>query len=308
HRPGDPARARELGIAGYLLKPVKRSELRRAILSAMDHSAERPPEPAPPREATVPEDRRPLRILLVEDHENNRMVIQAYLKDTPYHLETAEDGEIACRKFSSETFDLVFMDMQMPVMDGYSATRWIRSWEKERGRDPAPIIALTAHALKEDAQKCLDAGCTAYISKPVRKTKLLETILDCTAPAQAARSGEPDEHGKRGAAPPDGSSSEKGKIVIEVDKAFEDFLPRFMEVTSGDIETMEKALDQGDYETVQRLGHSMKGSGASFGFDAMTEIGRSIEQAAKAGDGENIRRHLAGLSDYMERVEVIFCK
>ncbi|MBN2125637.1 MAG: response regulator, partial [Deltaproteobacteria bacterium] len=306
HRPGDPARARELGIAGYLVKPVKRSELRQAIVEATGHGADRPPKPSHETQSVVAEDRRPLRILLVEDHENNRMVIQAYLKDTSYHLETAENGEIACRKFSSDPFDLVLMDMQMPVMDGYSATRWIRDWEKGEGKEPVPIIALTAHALREDAQKCLDAGCSAYVSKPVRKTKLLETIIEYTAPAPPSHSSDPEGDEGTGVDRPKGIPAEKEKIVVEVDGAFKDFLPRFLEVTSEDIATMWKAIDEGDYATIERLGHSMKGSGTSFGFHAMTDIGKSIEQAAKSRDGKEVRKNLAGLTEYMERVEVVF--
>ena len=124
----------------------------------------------------APQDQRALRILLVEDFADNRMLVQTYLKETPYHIDIAENGEIAVEKYMSGQYDLVLMDMQMPVMDGYTATERIRKREEENGVRPTPIIALTANALKEDAQRSLDAGCTAHLTKPIKKTPLLQAI------------------------------------------------------------------------------------------------------------------------------------
>ncbi len=91
-------------------------------------------------------DEQPLRVLFVEDSRDNRMLVMAYLRDTPYQMDIAEDGAIATRMFMSGSYDIVLMDMQMPVLDGYSATRAIRKWEEAQGRAPTPIIALTASA------------------------------------------------------------------------------------------------------------------------------------------------------------------
>ena len=135
-------------------------------------------EPAGRRSDGVytPEAQQALRILLVEDFADNRMLVQSYLKSTPYQIEIAENGEIAVEKYMSGQYDLVLMDMQMPVMDGYTATREIRKWEAEHRVRPKPIIALTANALKEDARRSLDAGCTAHLTKPIKKTPLLQAI------------------------------------------------------------------------------------------------------------------------------------
>ena len=114
--------------------------------------------------------------LLVEDNPDNQLLILAYLKKTPHVITTAENGKIAVDQFAKGEFDLVLMDMQMPVMDGYSATRQIRMMEKLSGNDPTPILALTAFALKEDTQKSLDAGCNGHLTKPIKKKKLLETL------------------------------------------------------------------------------------------------------------------------------------
>lgn len=135
-------------------------------------AAESPPEAPSPAPAGL----RPLNVLLVEDSATNRFLIQAYLKHTPCRLDTAENGQIAVEKVTAGHYDLVLMDMQMPIMDGYTATRKIRQWESEKGVRPIPIIALTAYALTEDAQKSLDAGCNAHLAKPVKKADLLAAM------------------------------------------------------------------------------------------------------------------------------------
>ncbi|HAK89001.1 MAG: hypothetical protein A2X55_08720 [Nitrospirae bacterium GWB2_47_37] len=126
------------------------------------------------------EDTRPLSILLVDDSKDNRLLIESYLKETSHRIDTAENGETAVEKFISGKYDIVLMDMQMPVMDGYTAAGIIRKWEREGGVKGTPIIALTAHALKEDAQKSLDAGCTAHLTKPIKKAKLMEALSEYT--------------------------------------------------------------------------------------------------------------------------------
>ena len=176
------AHCQESDIPHYLVKPVKPSSLLHAITATttrglMRVAAEGPPPVARP---ATPEDQRPIRILLVDDSKSNRTLVQAYLKDTPCEINIAENGEIAVGKYISGEYDLVLMDMQMPVMDGYTTTKAIRQWESERGVRPTPIIALTASALKADDHKSLDAGCTAHITKPIKKATLIETIYEHT--------------------------------------------------------------------------------------------------------------------------------
>ena len=143
--------------------------------------AMKPNDKEPKTGSATAENPETVQILLVEDAVENRLLIQALLNKTPYYVDVAENGEIAIQKFTSKLYGLVLMDMQMPVMDGYAATQRIRSWEREKGLDMTPIIALSAYADEEDAQKSLDAGCTAYLTKPVRKTKLLEAIDEHTS-------------------------------------------------------------------------------------------------------------------------------
>ncbi len=124
----------------------------------------------------VARDPLPLRILLVEDGEDNRKLIQAYFKRASDQIDIAEQGDIAVAKFKENEYDIILMDVQMPVMDGYTATRIIREWEKEKRLAPVPIVALTAHSAAEDKRKSLEAGCTGHLTKPIKKAALMEAI------------------------------------------------------------------------------------------------------------------------------------
>ena len=104
------------------------------------------------------------------------MLIKAYLKKKPYDIVEAENGEIALDEFKKTDFDLVLMDVQMPIMDGHTATRLIREYENSNQRKQTPIVSLTAHAIKEEIDKCFEAGCNMHLSKPVKKALLNEMI------------------------------------------------------------------------------------------------------------------------------------
>jgi two-component system, sensor histidine kinase and response regulator len=169
-------RVYQSGFAGCLVKPVILSELRGMIMKTLerrDAAGSRASDDVSGKLA-------PLRILLVEDAENNRLLIRSYLKETPFVLDEARNGQIAVEKYRKNVYDLVLMDMQMPVMDGYTATREIRRWERETGSKPTPVLALTAHAFNDDIERSLNAGCSAHLIKPIRKAVLLEAILDQT--------------------------------------------------------------------------------------------------------------------------------
>ncbi|MEQ1912312.1 MAG: response regulator, partial [Vicinamibacterales bacterium] len=124
----------------------------------------------------------PLRILLVEDAADNREVIAMFLEGGRYEVDLAENGAVGVERFLEGHYDLVLMDIHMPVMDGYRAAVAIRQWEREREQSSTPIIALTADAFPEDVELALGAGCTAHMAKPVRKAALLEAISAHTAP------------------------------------------------------------------------------------------------------------------------------
>lgn len=133
-------------------------------------------------EPTSTPSTRPLRILVVDDLEDNRTIVAFYLKNSSAIVEMAENGRVALEKFQTGAYDLVLMDIQMPIMDGLQATTAMRQWERTHHRPPTPILALTAHALKEEAKKSLDAGCTAHLTKPIKKQALLKAIADYATP------------------------------------------------------------------------------------------------------------------------------
>lgn len=126
-------------------------------------------------------DAAPARILLVEDSDENAMVVEAYLAATPHKLEIAKHGRAGLERFQTELFDLVFMDLQMPVMDGYEAVRRIRDWERRVGREKTPIIALSAHAFAEEKERCLKAGCDLHLSKPISRSRLIQAVEEAVA-------------------------------------------------------------------------------------------------------------------------------
>jgi two-component system sensor histidine kinase/response regulator len=187
-------RMREAGLHTYLIKPVKRAELLEQIGRLLNIGAGQSlAQPAAP--AAAPYDTSPLRILLAEDAPDNRFLIQSYLKKLPYRIDVAENGRIAIEKFKASRPDLVLMDVQMPDIDGLTATRVIRQWEKEQGLSATPIIALTASALEEDVKRSLAAGCDQHVSKPVKKPILLAAIRKATATLPAAAIAEPQFSG-----------------------------------------------------------------------------------------------------------------
>jgi PAS domain S-box-containing protein len=182
---GLPAKLRQMrerGIRCYTTKPIKRQELYGVVAEALLKAASARMVPTAPIEALVSiaapaivADRQ-LTILLADDSPDNRMLIRAYLKRSPYLLTEVENGEVAVERFINGGYDLVLMDVQMPVLDGHSAVRAIRKWELEQRRPRTPIIALTASALDGDVQRAEQAGCDMHVSKPVKKSTLLEAI------------------------------------------------------------------------------------------------------------------------------------
>ena len=125
---------------------------------------------------STPTDVRDLHILLVEDSSDNQLLIRSYLKQTPYRLDIAEHGASALELVKNSRYDIILMDMQMPVMDGYEATQAIRAWERDHDLPPTQVIALTALALKEDGVKIHKAGCNSHLTKPIRKQTLLDVL------------------------------------------------------------------------------------------------------------------------------------
>jgi two-component system sensor histidine kinase/response regulator len=178
---GDVSRCKELGISVYLTKPVRRAELRSAMLAALAGRARihKTIEPEPLAAPETLHERRAgsgLHILLTEDNVVNQRVALRILQKAGHRVEIAGNGREALAALSKEPdFDLILMDVQMPEMDGFEATAAIRLRESGSGVR-IPIIALTAHAMKGDQERCLDAGMDGYVSKPIRPRELVELV------------------------------------------------------------------------------------------------------------------------------------
>jgi len=167
----DKSRCEELGLAAYLTKPVKQTDLYRAILAALG-TPEARPKAAP---ALLPRAVRSLRVLLAEDNPVNQKLAVRLLEKQGHTIAVAADGKAAVEMVEHQPFDVVLMDVQMPEMDGFEATAAIREHEKASGHH-IPIIAMTAHALKGDRERCLAAGMDGYISKPFKVEELLANL------------------------------------------------------------------------------------------------------------------------------------
>jgi signal transduction histidine kinase/DNA-binding response OmpR family regulator len=232
-----------------------------------------------PAEAMTPS----LTILLADDSEDNRFLIASYLKGTELVVDTAENGRLAVEKFETGNYDLVLMDVEMPEMDGYAAVRKIRQIERNR-RERIPILALTAHAFQKAITKSLEAGFTDHLTKPIRRATLLEAIRRYASTA---------------------TKKTVSAAVVAVDPSLKDVVPRFLDKRHQDVAKLTEAVRAGDYETVRRLGHNLKGTGAGYGFATISELGAQIEEAAKIEEAATIRVKVEELAQYLGCVQWI---
>ena len=227
-----------------------------------------------------------LRILLAEDSPDNCTITLAYLEDTPYRVDVAETGAIACEMFKAGHYDLVLMDRQMPVMDGLTATRTIRAWEQ------AHRLAHADHRAdglgsEGRPRNVLAAGCTAYLTKPIKQEVLLQAIRLHTQ------------------APPSTGSLPKAAIALRIAPGVADLIPEFLQRRRHDVLALTQAIDRRDFHTVTNVGHAMRGSGGSYGFDGVTDIGAELERAGEAADVDDARKWVDELSTYLDRVHVL---
>jgi signal transduction histidine kinase/DNA-binding response OmpR family regulator len=178
HWADDIARTYDLGLGGYVTKPIRKSDLFQTLSIVLDR-ARGIPKALPACRPSVTPASKPLHILLVEDSPDNQILIRSYLKSTSYQVDIAEHGGIALEQVKQVHYDVILMDMNMPVMDGYEATRAIRAWEQQQDLPHTQIIALTALVLKEEGEKILRAGCNAHVTKPIKRQTLLEVLQAC---------------------------------------------------------------------------------------------------------------------------------
>lgn len=250
-------------------------------------------------EAPVEPNRLRPRLLIAEDSEDNLFLLRAYLKQTDLELDEAENGQVAFEKYKFAPYDLVLMDVNMPVMDGYSATRAIREWEGAHGAPNRPILALTANARQSDTEKSLDAGCTAHLTKPIEKATLLEAIE--THLSSSFRASTPST----GQAQQPAEIPRDQNIVVRPAPGMEAAVPRYLQSRRNEIAVLKAALEGNDFKQIKTLGHNMKGTGKGYGLPELSDLGKRLEDAALGGKAGEIANQIAAVEHYLSCVEIV---
>ena len=277
---GAAARCAELGVASYLTKPVSQSELLDAILIALSGAAALAPAADA---APVVRAANGLRILLAEDNVINRALAAGILEKRGHSLVHAANGREAVDAAARETFDLIFMDVQMPEMDGLEATRRIRELEAPLGRH-TPIAAMTAHAMAGDRERCLAAGMDDYLSKPLQKSELLALLGRLTGPAAPAPRTLPIFSRARLLEQLDGDEA----LLLRLIALFHENTPRLLADIRGSI----ARRGSGD---LARSAHALLGSFGAFGANDARRLTQQLEAQAHAENYEHSDRIFAAL-------------
>jgi two-component system sensor histidine kinase/response regulator len=280
-RPGDGARCRELGIAGFLNKPVKQSELLDTIAVVLGR--EKAPAPDTPKEGAQPARAtlRPLRVLLAEDNPVNQQVAARILEKRGHAVVIVNNGREAVDALAPgepERFHVVLMDVQMPEMDGLEATVAIRARETTSGRR-IPIVAMTAHAMEGDRDRCLAAGMTGYVTKPVEADRLIEAVENAA-----------------GSFDPEAAAARLGGDKHLLDELLTLFWAGCPEMVSN----IAKAIDASDAAALRGAAHALKGSVANFAAPRAVAAALRLERMGIDEDLSGARPALQELDDALQ--------
>ncbi len=245
----------------------------------------------------------PARVLVVDDGDENRELVSLVLQEVGLQVEEAENGKVGMEKALHRSFDVVLMDMQMPVMDGFTATRELR----QQGLQ-IPIIALTAHAMKGFEQEIRAVGCSGYLTKPIDIEGLIQTLADLLGGRRISREDiEVVPLAPEVDASSEADGSEAPPLVSRLQSSnprFRSIIERFVQRLSAQLEAMDRAWQRRDYAELAGLAHWLKGAGGTVGFDAFTEPAAHLEQLAKAQQEDQIDAALRELQGLAERVVV----
>jgi len=316
---GDAARCRELGIAACLTKPITQSDLLDAILRVLCKRILTAPQQLRDNRDTLPPPDRVLRFLLVEDSAVNQALAVRLLRKRGHEVQVANDGRQgleAWGKAGPGRFDVVLMDVQMPEMDGFEATAAIRAREKTTGRHQ-PIIAMTAHAMKGDKERCLEAGMDGYVSKPVRTKDLFDEIKKHVPSAEAPPTETSAKPPSPEATPPVRESAETldratlmerlegdAGLLAELVGLFLQDYPRLLTA-------MREAVARGDAKLLERAAHTLKGAVSNFAAPAATAAALRLEQMGRQANLTQAEEALAALEAELDRLKGLlaqFCQ
>jgi signal transduction histidine kinase/CheY-like chemotaxis protein len=281
---GEAVRCREAGIAAYLLKPVLKADLLAAILMVLgQRRGKAAATPALVTRHTLRESSRHLRVLVAEDNAINQAVILRVLQKMGHTSVLARDGKEALLFASRESFDVVFMDVQMPEMDGLEATAAIREAEKKTGRH-LPIIAMTAHAMKGDRERCLSAGMDGYVSKPLRLSDIEDELAHLDHPPLVVPQSLPN---------PTGWSKTQALDRLGGDEdLLRELCQIYLEESPKLLEKLRQAVADGNAEGVRRAAHSIKGEVGYLGAENAEQAARLLENM---GNEKNLSQAAAVL-------------
>ncbi len=221
-------------------------------------------------------------ILIAEDSIDNQAVLEAFLAGSGHSFTFAQNGQHALTLFETSLFDLILMDVQMPILDGLEATRRVRLAEASLNRPRTPVIMLTANALGSDIEASTSVGADGHLSKPISKQRLLAAIQEFTSSTAATPS----------------------KILVDIPEGFESLMPEYLARRKAELIHLQRLAGESDFATIQQIAHNLKGTGAAYGFDPVTSIGSALEAAAIGADLRRLASALSELSTYLGSVEV----
>jgi|SRR5579863_1186754 len=285
---GESARCHELGIATHLMKPIKQSDLLHAILTTLRSTA--PTEHhdlSTKSEHSLSAGRHPLRILLAEDNAVNQRLAIKVLEKRGHQVVVADNGKQALAAWERDEFDLILMDVQMPEMDGFEATNAIRRREAGDDRQAAvpahvPIVAMTAHAMKGDRERCLAAGMDAYVSKPLQVQQLF-AVIESVLPSvveEDNRTVEPVQAQTPAGARASEPVFDRDLVMARVEGDMEllrEIVGLFLEETPQLLSNITESIASGDPVALERAAHALKGSVGNFGTKTAYEPALRLE-------------------------------
>ena len=295
---GSAARCRELGLAAYLTKPIKQSQLLDAIMMTLGAAALGDARPQSIPAASAETSRRPLHVLLAEDNAVNQKLAVTLLQKRGHTVVAAGNGQEALAALARERFDVVLMDVQMPVMGGFEATALIR--ERERGTGlRIPIVALTAHAMKGDRERCLEAGMDAYVRKPIRATELFDAIDGLIADPLKAPSSARGGQGSGGAV----DEAALHALVDSDAQLLSELVAVFLEESPRVLSEIRAAIALGDDTALEAAAHALKGSLGSLAAPRAAAAALVLETMGCSGDLARAVEACSALEREVERVE-----
>jgi CheY-like chemotaxis protein/HPt (histidine-containing phosphotransfer) domain-containing protein len=297
---GDAERCRELGIAAYLYKPVRKQELLSSILSALGQHSATARRILPSQPQTLSKS---LHILLAEDNRVNQKVAVRMLEKMGHSIVIASNGSEALSLLATQPFDLVLMDIQMPEKDGLTATEKIREGEKQT-QSHLPIIAMTAHAMMGDRERCLKAGMDGYISKPINRQQLEETIRNLLCLQGDIRS---DIAFK--AEEPVAAGSEHSLNAAQIldrlggdEKLFQEVVEIFLEEGPRQITSLRRAIAERDAAGLESAAHNLRGELGYLGISRVSQKARELEEMGRSNDLQHSAETLAVLESEISEV------